>query len=370
MLWKQDQLLLDGVIKYGRNWQQIKSIYFPRRTSLGAKNRYHLLRRRSNGARSYSKSPFAQVLDTVSTTVHRLDESLGTDQSNSFDSRDKIDGDMLKQYDNISAQISAPEDPAPMPKLNAWFNVQPDSRALDADMSSSLSDERSDSAPENHSCGELADPGDSAMQCTPFSNVDVLSYTNIVPSAKRMHQPFRQNSVVVPLPPTPPSAFGEIVNSTALEIDDFTMDFSPDARATFSWEDQALFDAGMLFPSEPRVLSLGASFSNSDTSIESSAAVVPFSSEAAAAITPVATPIYLSAASAQSSLSSPECRPSYSSSAAYPSSSGCLLAEDNCSSGDNTQRITIEAVCFKDDLGTIVQAVTELSLSTVFKTYD
>lgn len=370
MLWKQDQLLLDGVIKYGRNWQQIKSIYFPRRTSLGAKNRYHLLRRRSNGARSYSKSPFAQVLDTVSNTVDRLDESLGTDQSNPFDSRDEIDEDMLKQYDNISAQISAPEDPASMPNLNAWFNVQPDSRALDADTNNSLSDERSDSAPRNHSYGEPADPGDSAMQRTPFSSVDGLSYTNVVPSARRTHQPFRQTGVMVPLPPTPPSAFGETVNSTAQDMDDFTMEFSPDARAAFSWEDQALYDAGMLFPSEPRVHGLGASFVNSDISIESSAAVVPFSSEVAAAITPVATPICISSAAAQSSLSSPECRPAYSSSAAYSSASGCLLSKDNCSSGDNTQRITIEAVCFKDDLGTIVQAVSELSLSTVFKTYD
>ena len=303
----------------------------------------------------------------MSNTVHRLDESLETDPSDSFSSRDVIDQDMLKPYDNISAEISAPEDPAPMPELNDWFNVQPGSRAVDADMSNSLSDLRSDPAPENQSYGDLADPGDSAMQCPPFSSVDVLSYPNAVPSARVTHQPFRQTGGMVPLPPTPPSAFRETVHSTTHDMDDF-MDFSPGARPAFSWEDQALYDGGMLFPSGPAALGLDASLVNRDLSTESSAAVVPFSSDVAAAITPVATPIHLQSAAAPSTLSSP----SYSSRAAYSSASDRLmLSHDRRGGGDNnTQRITIEAVCFKADLGTIVQAVTELSLSTVFKTYD
>ncbi|KAL4981873.1 hypothetical protein BDW68DRAFT_192616 [Aspergillus falconensis] len=43
---QEDELLIHYVRKHGHYWQQIVSLYFPGRTSLAAKNRYHILQRR------------------------------------------------------------------------------------------------------------------------------------------------------------------------------------------------------------------------------------------------------------------------------------------------------------------------------------
>ncbi|KAL4999833.1 hypothetical protein BDV10DRAFT_183980 [Aspergillus recurvatus] len=43
---QEDELLIQYVNKHGHYWQQIVSSYFPGRTSLAAKNRYHILQRR------------------------------------------------------------------------------------------------------------------------------------------------------------------------------------------------------------------------------------------------------------------------------------------------------------------------------------
>ncbi|KAL2816568.1 hypothetical protein BJX63DRAFT_441605 [Aspergillus granulosus] len=43
---QEDQMLIQKVNKHGHYWQQIVSLYFPGRTSLAAKNRYHILQRR------------------------------------------------------------------------------------------------------------------------------------------------------------------------------------------------------------------------------------------------------------------------------------------------------------------------------------
>ncbi|RDW68753.1 uncharacterized protein DSM5745_08513 [Aspergillus mulundensis] len=43
---QEDELLMQYVNKHGHYWQQIVSLYFPGRTSLAAKNRYHILQRR------------------------------------------------------------------------------------------------------------------------------------------------------------------------------------------------------------------------------------------------------------------------------------------------------------------------------------
>ncbi|CEL03819.1 hypothetical protein ASPCAL04961 [Aspergillus calidoustus] len=43
---QEDQMLIQNVNKHGHYWQQIVSLYFPGRTSLAAKNRYHILQRR------------------------------------------------------------------------------------------------------------------------------------------------------------------------------------------------------------------------------------------------------------------------------------------------------------------------------------
>ncbi|KAL2831498.1 hypothetical protein BDW59DRAFT_157924 [Aspergillus cavernicola] len=43
---QEDALLIQNVNKHGHYWQQIVSLYLPGRTSLAAKNRYHILQRR------------------------------------------------------------------------------------------------------------------------------------------------------------------------------------------------------------------------------------------------------------------------------------------------------------------------------------
>ncbi|KAL5333164.1 hypothetical protein BJX70DRAFT_392424 [Aspergillus crustosus] len=46
---REDELLMHTVHKHGHYWQQIVSMYFPGRTSLAAKNRYHIIQRRLKG---------------------------------------------------------------------------------------------------------------------------------------------------------------------------------------------------------------------------------------------------------------------------------------------------------------------------------
>ncbi|KAL4914631.1 hypothetical protein BDW62DRAFT_204386 [Aspergillus aurantiobrunneus] len=43
---QEDELLIQVVDRHGHYWQRIVSVYFPGRTSLAAKNRYHILQRR------------------------------------------------------------------------------------------------------------------------------------------------------------------------------------------------------------------------------------------------------------------------------------------------------------------------------------
>ncbi|KAL2842924.1 Homeodomain-like protein, partial [Aspergillus pseudoustus] len=43
---QEDQMLIQNVNKHGHYWQQIVSLYLPGRSSLAAKNRYHILQRR------------------------------------------------------------------------------------------------------------------------------------------------------------------------------------------------------------------------------------------------------------------------------------------------------------------------------------
>lgn len=365
-VWKQDELLLDGVIKYGRNWQQIKSIYFPRRTSLGSKNRYHLLRRRSDGARSYSKSQTALVSDTAPATVHAPEKYLRTEESDSFDSDDEIDEDMSEENDNISAQMSAPEDQVSKFGRGAGLEVQPNSRGLKAGISNSVSGDRRGIAPTSGSWAKLADPNNPATQVIPDSGMDFLDYTNATSNLKRTQRLFRQPGILASFPPTPQSAFGEHANCTAQNTDGFASNFSHDAGAGYQWDDQYPYGTGMVFANEPRMLGLGPSFSNNNPSIESSssAAASPFSSEIAAAITPAATP---TSSAAASQLPPFQPRPSYAHTrTAHLSTSDLPSARDQTTS-DNTQRFTIEVVCFKDALGPIMRAVTDLSLSVVFK---
>lgn len=349
---KQDELLLDGVNEYGRNWQHIKSVYFPRRTSLGAKNRYHLLRRKLEGARSYAISPFPKASSASSGTV---DESLGKDIYDLFESQDETDENKLKENDPISAQRSPSQDRVSNSGLGKSTNVPPDSCALEADLGKEFSGGKPDLAPVSWPYGKLADNNNPTRNHTPFSNVDILDYANVAPNTARTKQPFEKAVAIAPMPP---STFGDNANFTTQNMDDFTlntMKFSPAAGATCCWEDQARFESEMLFSNEPRMLGLDPAFASNHT--PTAAAVVQFSSDVAGTITPVATPT----SHAQACCLSPrDYQPSYS------------ATEDKFTRDPTatTRRITIEAVCLEQHVGTMVQAVTDLSLWAVFKSDD
>ncbi|RDW93189.1 uncharacterized protein DSM5745_00511 [Aspergillus mulundensis] len=60
---EQDKLLIESVQKYGHSWQQIVSLFFPRRTSLSAKNRFHLLQRRSQHYCRRARTPSSGASD-------------------------------------------------------------------------------------------------------------------------------------------------------------------------------------------------------------------------------------------------------------------------------------------------------------------
>ncbi|KAL4954111.1 hypothetical protein BDW69DRAFT_144386 [Aspergillus filifer] len=65
---QEDELLIHNVNKHGHYWQQIVSLYFPGRTSLAAKNRYHILQRRlkSEGAASAGAACGLEPMDVGS----------------------------------------------------------------------------------------------------------------------------------------------------------------------------------------------------------------------------------------------------------------------------------------------------------------
>ena len=77
----QDALLLQLVAQNGRNWSDIVHRHFPNRTSLSAKNRYSILRRKQTTAGSSPKKSSNNSSPSVSTTRFTPSSSIS---SNSF----------------------------------------------------------------------------------------------------------------------------------------------------------------------------------------------------------------------------------------------------------------------------------------------
>ncbi|KAL4971569.1 hypothetical protein BDW66DRAFT_163587 [Aspergillus desertorum] len=78
---QEDERLIQYVKKHGHYWQQIVSLYFPGRTSLAAKNRYHILQRRlksEDSGRTDQLYDWERSMATSSWQGMLWHESLGT----------------------------------------------------------------------------------------------------------------------------------------------------------------------------------------------------------------------------------------------------------------------------------------------------
>ena len=94
----QDQLLLQSVEQYGRNWKAISDIHFERRPPLALKNRYSLLQRHIGGSRPARVSRRAGPNNSAGTSrsisangYHR--ESKGDDIDDSMEGGSPSEGD-------------------------------------------------------------------------------------------------------------------------------------------------------------------------------------------------------------------------------------------------------------------------------------
>ena len=94
----QDQLLLQSVEQYGRNWKAISGIQFERRPPLALKNRYSLLQRHIGGSRparvSRRAGPNNSAGTSRSTSANRYHrESEGDDIDDSMEGGSSSEGD-------------------------------------------------------------------------------------------------------------------------------------------------------------------------------------------------------------------------------------------------------------------------------------
>ncbi|KAL4903518.1 hypothetical protein BDW74DRAFT_179934 [Aspergillus multicolor] len=77
---QEDKLLIESVQKYGHSWQQIVSLFFPRRTSLSAKNRFHLLQRRSQNYSRRARAP-SSIASDLNASISGYESGDGNEMS-------------------------------------------------------------------------------------------------------------------------------------------------------------------------------------------------------------------------------------------------------------------------------------------------
>ncbi|KAK3388828.1 hypothetical protein B0T20DRAFT_86507 [Sordaria brevicollis] len=78
---EEDILLFQIVSQQGRNWTEIVNTHFPNRTSLAAKNRYSILRRRQESACAGAASPAPSSRSRSSTPACRGPNNMGNSRS-------------------------------------------------------------------------------------------------------------------------------------------------------------------------------------------------------------------------------------------------------------------------------------------------
>ena len=89
----QDELLLQSVEQYGRNWKKIVDNNFTGRTAISAKNRYSILTRklRDQGSRSSSRRPSKSSVRKSCVTMSQ--EPASSKQADTDDETNDIDAD-------------------------------------------------------------------------------------------------------------------------------------------------------------------------------------------------------------------------------------------------------------------------------------
>ncbi len=173
----------------------------------------------------------------------------------------------------------------------------------------------------------------SVLQYPPFSDPDDSKYMSENLNTDITQRPFSLASATFS-PPTP-SLGNNASNGTTQSIDDFIMDFSPGPKSALSFDDQSMLDTSALSAHESEEM-LSAGLLHTDYALTGTSA-----SFLSNTLSP-----NLSAGTRFISSTAHERRPG------------------------STRRITIQAVCPADELGELVQAVTERALSAIVKTDD
>lgn len=174
------------------------------------------------------------------------------------------------------------------------------------------------------------------LQYSPFSTpFDNLHYTSETLNPQRTQQTILQGSAVAS-----PSSI-EHSGNTIQNIDEFITNFSPSTESVLSFDDRSVWDNSMLFDQKLEPI-LGAGLSNTG---------------------------YASTGTPPASFSSNATSNFLSARNPLPSSE-CLTSSARKKRPCNTRRVTIQAVCPADELGKLVQAVTERAFSAVVRTDD
>ena len=215
---------------------------------------------------------------------------------------------------------------------SANINIQPGSSTSEADFTDAIYGANSPI-----SFGNEVDPNEAGhdlptLQYPSFPGIEDPNYTFETLNADTTQRSFSRASAN--LSPRTPSLGNSASNgSTAQSIDDFLMDFSPGPEFALSFNDPSMLNTSALSEHESGAM---RSAGLSHTGYASTGATASFPSNT---ISP-----NLSAGTQFLSSTAHERRPG------------------------STRQITIQAVCPADELGKLVQAVTERALSAIVKT--
>jgi hypothetical protein len=289
----------------------------------------------------YSKLKSTKVSGTEPTDTNKLDDLLESDKSDVSDSGSEMDEES-SEGDGVVfrlPQTGAENKQASSFETQGNTIVHLGSGTSEADFMDDLYGD----IPHN-SFGNDADVNGAVqdmptLQYSPLSTVlDNSNYTSGTLNPESTQQTFSQGSAVASPSSLERNAYD---GSTIQSIDDFILNFSPSTKSDFPFDDWNRWDTGMLLDPELESM-LGADLPHTGYA-STGTSPASFSSNATSTTLSARTPLPSSAA---------------------------LTSSAHGKRPDSTRRVTIEAVCSADELGKLVQAVTERAFSAVVRTDD
>lgn len=297
--------------------------------------------RKSNGARALSKLKSTKGSGIEPADTNKLDDLLESDKTDISDSGSEMDEES-SEGDGVVfrlPQTGAENWQASSFETQGNTIVHPSSGTVEADSMDDLYGDIPHSSYGNNAGVNGAVQDMPALQYPPFSTVlDNSNYACGTLNPENAQQTVPQGGAVT----SPSSLEHDAYNgSTIRSIDDFILNCSPSIESDFPFNDWSRWDTGMLLDPELETM-LGADLPHTG---------------------------YASTGTSPASFSSNPTTTTSSARTPLPSSAALTSSAHGKRPG-STRRVTIEAVCSADELGKLVQAVTERAFSAVVRTDD